>query len=149
MDMTALAQRIIDTPLAPYMGLLQAMSKEEKRIVIWFLIETMDEPENDIEAMRQKLNIPESPKTKWFREHASIRHEWDRHEAWNRLTDEQRSEATRLHLTEDDMDERTFYIIEKHLRCLSLEKVNPVPLSHYPYRDSGTAGHQLSFARKS
>lgn len=116
MDMTALAQRIIDTPLAPYLGLLQAMSKEEKRIVIWFLMETMEEPESDIEAMRQKLNIPESPKTKWFRDHATIRHEWDRHEAWNRLTDEQRSEATRLHLTEEDMDERTFYIIEKHLR---------------------------------
>ena len=114
--MTALAQRIIDTPLAPYLGLLQAMSKEEKRIVIWFLMETMEEPESDIEAMRQKLNIPESPETKWFRDHATIRHEWDRHEAWNRLTDEQRSEATRLHLTEEDMDERTFYIIEKHLR---------------------------------
>lgn len=114
--MTAVAQRITETPIAPYMGLLQAMSREEKRIVIWYLIETMQEPEDEIEELRKKLNIPESPKTKWFREHAAISHEWDRHEAWNRLTDEQREEATRLHLTPEDMDERTFYIIEKHLR---------------------------------
>lgn len=114
--MTLLAQRITDTPLAPYMGLLKAMSQEEKRIVIWFLIETMGEPESDIEAMRKRLNIPESPKTKWFRDHATISNEWDRHEAWNRLTDEQRDEAKRLHLTAEDMDERTFYIFEKHLK---------------------------------
>ena len=42
--------------------------------------------------------------------------EWDRQEAWNRLTDKQREDATRLNLTADDMDERTFAIIEKHLR---------------------------------
>ena len=66
--------------------------------------------------MYEKLNLPESSKTKWFREHAGIRHEWDKQEAWNRLTDKQREEATRLHLSAEDMDERTFYIIEKHLR---------------------------------
>lgn len=114
--MTALAQRITDTPIAPYLALLQSMSLEEKRIVVMFLIETMEEQENDVDEMRKKLNIPESPMTRWFREHAASKHEWDRQEAWNRLTDKQREEAKRLRLTADDMDERTFAIIEKHLR---------------------------------
>lgn len=114
--MTTVAQRITETPIAPYLGVLQAMSREEKRIVVMFLIETMEEQDSDVDEIRKKFNIPESPKTKWFREHAAVKHEWDRQEAWNRLTDAQREEATRLHLTAEDMDERTFYIIEKHLR---------------------------------
>ena len=114
--MTAVAQRITETPIAPYLGVLQAMTREEKRIVVMFLIETMEEQESDVDEMRKKLNIPESPKTKWFREHTAVQHEWNRQEAWNRLTDEQREEATHLHLTADDMDERTFYIIQKHLK---------------------------------
>lgn len=114
--MTAVAERIIETPIAPYLGILQAMTREEKQIVVMFLIETMEGQESDVDAMRKKLNIPESPKTKWFREHANINHEWNRQEAWNRLTEEQREEATHLNLTAEDMDERTFYIIQKHLR---------------------------------
>lgn len=113
--MTALAQKIIETPMAPYMALLQAMSHEEKRIVVMFLIETMNEQESDVDEMRRKLNVPESPKTKWFREHAATGLKWDRLEAWNRLTEKQREEAARLNLSAEDMDERTFYIIEKHL----------------------------------
>ena len=114
--MTAVAQRITETPIAPYLGVLKAMTREEKRIVVMFLIETMEEQESDVNELRKKLNIPESTKTKWFREHATIKHDWDRQEAWNRLTDEQREEAARLNLTVEDMDERTFYIIQKHLR---------------------------------
>lgn len=60
--------------------------------------------------------IPVSPKLKWLRIHIAAAPEWNRQEAWNRLTDKQREEATRLHLSAEDMDERTFYIIEKHLR---------------------------------
>ena len=114
--MTALAQKITETPMAPYMALLQAMSREEKQIVVMFLIEAMEEQDSDIDKMRKKLNIPESTKTKWFREHAATGLEWDRQEAWNRLTDQQREEASRLNLSAEDMDERTFYIIQKHLR---------------------------------
>jgi DNA-binding MarR family transcriptional regulator len=113
--MTALAQKITETPMAPYMALLQAMSHEEKRIVVMFLIETMNEQESDIDEIRRKLNVPESPKTKWFREHAASGLKWDRLEAWSRLTEKQREEATRLNLSAEDMDERTFYIIEKHM----------------------------------
>lgn len=114
--MTAVAQRIAETPIAPYLGVLQAMTREEKRIVVMFLIETMEEQESDVDEMRKKFNLPESSKTKWFREHATAKHVWDRQKAWNRLTDEQREEATRLNLTAEDMDERTYYIIEKHLK---------------------------------
>lgn len=59
---------------------------------------------------------PVSPKLKWWRIHIAAAPEWNRQEAWNRLTDKQREEATRLNLSAEDMDERTFYIIEKHLR---------------------------------
>ena len=42
--MTALAQRIMETPMAPYMGLLDAMTIEQKKIVVTFLTESMKEP---------------------------------------------------------------------------------------------------------
>ena len=73
--MTALAQRIKETPMAPY-----------------------------------------TPETKWMIPRLPVAPDWDRQEAWNRLTDKQREDATRLNLTAEDMDERTFAIIEKHLR---------------------------------
>lgn len=47
--MTVLAQRVMETPIAPYLGLLQAMSREDKRIVVLFLMETLEEPK----AVRQ------------------------------------------------------------------------------------------------
>lgn len=47
--MTAVARKIQDTPMAPYLGLLQGMSREEKKIVIIFLTESLadskEEPE--------------------------------------------------------------------------------------------------------
>ena len=39
--MTAVARRIQMTPMAPYLGLLQGMSREDKRIVIMFLTESL------------------------------------------------------------------------------------------------------------
>lgn len=44
--MTVLAQRVMETPIAPYLGLLQAMSREDKRIVVLFLMETLEEPKD-------------------------------------------------------------------------------------------------------
>ena len=73
------------------------------------------ETKNDTAEKPYKV-IPVSPKLKWWRMHIAAAPEWNRQEAWNRLTDKQREEATRLHLSAEDMDERTFYIIEKHLR---------------------------------
>ena len=118
--MTALAQRITETPMAPYMALMRGMTREEKEVVIAFLVDLMDEkkPETDTaEIIRRKYkDLKVSPETMWFRDHA-VKHEWDPIAAWNRLTDAQREEAsTKLHLTPEDMDERTFAIIEKHLR---------------------------------
>ena len=42
--MTATAQRIKETPMAPYMALLQGMTREQKRIVMTFITESMEEP---------------------------------------------------------------------------------------------------------
>ena len=42
--MTALAQRIKETPLAPYLGLLRGMTREQKQIVVTFITESMEEP---------------------------------------------------------------------------------------------------------
>ena len=39
-------QRIETTPMSPYINLMRAMTREQKRIVVTFLTETMDEPTN-------------------------------------------------------------------------------------------------------
>ena len=42
--MTATAQRIKETPMAPYMALLRGMTREQKQIVVTFITELMKEP---------------------------------------------------------------------------------------------------------
>ncbi len=49
--MTALSQRIMETPMAPYTSLLRGMTREQKQIVVMFITESMDEPLTD--AKRQ------------------------------------------------------------------------------------------------
>ncbi len=51
--MTAL-QRIKETPLAPYMGLLDGMSREQKMIVVMYLTESMKE------SAKAKRQVPAS-----------------------------------------------------------------------------------------
>ena len=55
--MTALAKRIKETPMAPYAGLIQAMTDEEKRIVVMFIKETMEKKESrqNSEIIRAKF----------------------------------------------------------------------------------------------
>jgi hypothetical protein len=108
--------------MAPYFNLLQGMSREEKEIVILFLTESLAETaektasNNVVAEVRKRLRVPESMETKWFRQH-SMKHEWNPQEAWERLSNEQRKEASeKLNLSAEDMDELTFGIIEKHLR---------------------------------
>ena len=67
--MTALAQRIKETPLAPYMGLLDGMTREQKMIVVTFLTESMEEPtkkaKTNAEIIREKFkDLKISPETK-------------------------------------------------------------------------------------
>ena len=115
--MTALAQRITETPMAPYMALMRDMTREEKEVVIAFLVDLMDEkkPARKVPVEFKKLRL--SPTLRWMRLQSSTLPKWDPIAAWNRLTDAQREEAsTKLHLTPEDMDERTFAIIEKHLK---------------------------------
>lgn len=109
-------QRLKSTRMAPYIGLMQELTPEEKHLVVMFLTE-QEEPKTDVvEQVRRKYGVSESEATRWFKEHAKAAQAWDRQEAWNRLTDKQREEATRLKLTAEDMDELTFAMIEKHLR---------------------------------
>ena len=64
--------------MAPYIGLMRGMSRRDIQIVVTFLNEVMDEAEekeatvssdNLVEMARKKFNVPESPESKWFREH--------------------------------------------------------------------------------
>lgn len=45
--MTAVARKFLETPMAPYSGLLQGMSREDKKIVIMFLTESLAESVED------------------------------------------------------------------------------------------------------
>ena len=117
--MTTLAQRLAETPMAPYAGLLRDMTREQKEVVVAFIIDTMEDKDatNASEFIRNKYkNLQESPSTKWFREHAN-KQAWNKQDAWSQLSDKQREEvSSKLHLTADDMNERTFALIEKHLK---------------------------------
>ena len=96
--MTATAQQVKSTPMAPYIGLMRGMSRRDIQIVVTFLNEVMEEAEETkatassdslVEMARKKFNVPESPETKWFREHP-------------------------VNFTEEELsDERTKYILSK------------------------------------
>lgn len=43
--MTAMAQRIKETPMAPYTELLDGMTREQKMIVVTYITESMEEPQ--------------------------------------------------------------------------------------------------------
>ena len=58
--MTTTAQRIKETPIAPYLGLLDGMTREQKMIVVTYITESMEEPaveaKSNAEIIREKLN---------------------------------------------------------------------------------------------
>ena len=119
--MTTAEQRIKETPMAPYTSLLRGMTREQKRIVVMFITESMEEPktptppENLVEMARRKYNVPESPRAKWFREHARPK-AWSKQEEWNHLTPDQKAFAKRLNLGVEDMDARTVGLLTKHAK---------------------------------
>ena len=63
--MTVTAQRIKETPMAPYMALLQSMTREQKQIVVTFITESMEEPKlkrqvpAEFKRLRGMVNITE------------------------------------------------------------------------------------------
>ena len=63
--MTTLAQRISETPMAPYAALLRSMTREQKRIVVTYLTESMEEPKTkrqvpaEFKKLRGIVNITE------------------------------------------------------------------------------------------
>ena len=91
--MTTLAQRINETPMAPYASLLRGMTREQKQIVVTYITESMgepeDEPKTNAEIIREKfkgITIP--PELKKLR--------------------------GCIKLTEEDLkDERTQYILKR------------------------------------
>jgi hypothetical protein len=89
--MTTLAQRITDTPMAPYMGLIRGMSLEEKQVVVAFIVDSMkeQEPKNNAEIIREKYRrLQVSPELRRLR--------------------------GCIKLTEEDLkDERTQYILNR------------------------------------
>ncbi len=122
--MTALAQRITDTPMAPYIGLMRGMSRHDIQIVVTFLNEVMNEAEEPkatdssdslVEMARKKFNVPESPRTKLFRENAHPM-EWNKQEEWDKLTPEQKAYAKHLKLNVEDMDPRTVGLLIKYAK---------------------------------
>ena len=68
--MTALAQKIKDTPMAPYMGLMEGMTREQKQIVVTFLTESMKEPRAkrqvpaDFKRLRGMINVTDEEMAK-------------------------------------------------------------------------------------
>ena len=52
LSMTAVAKKLLETPMAPYSSLLQGMSREDKKIVIMFLTESLAESEEDANKPR-------------------------------------------------------------------------------------------------
>ena len=50
--MTAVGRKLLETPMAPYSRLLQGLSREDKKIVIMFLTESLDETRDEIEKPR-------------------------------------------------------------------------------------------------
>lgn len=91
--MTTLAQRISETPMAPYAALLRGMTREQKRIVVTYLTESMEEPaveaKSNAEIIREKFKgLKISPELKKLR--------------------------GCIKLTEEDLkDERTQYILNR------------------------------------
>ena len=55
--MTALAQRIKETPMAPYAAMLRGMTREQKQIVVTYITESMEEPKvkREVPAEFKKL----------------------------------------------------------------------------------------------
>lgn len=74
--MTALAQQVKNTPMAPYIGLMRGMSKRDIQIVVKFLNAVLDEereekamsPKNNEEIIREKYkNLKISPEIQRLR----------------------------------------------------------------------------------
>ena len=69
--MTTFAQRISETPMAPYAALLRSMTREQKQIVVTYLTESMEETavvdKSNAEIIREKLKRRKiSPEIKWM-----------------------------------------------------------------------------------
>ncbi len=55
--MTTIAQKIAQTPMAPYLALMRGMTREEKEVVVAFLVDTMNEqkPVREVSPEFKKL----------------------------------------------------------------------------------------------
>ena len=92
-----------------------SLSRSDREWLAGKLIEPIEKTSAEAEEKTYETTSV-SPKLQWLSMHITATPEWNRQEAWNRLTDKQREEAMRLNLSAEDMDERTFYFIQKHMK---------------------------------
>lgn len=111
--MTALVQKMKDTPMAPYIGLMRSMSQQQKLVVMAFLVDTMQA--SDAEEEEPKRMLKPNP-FKHYRP-ASEFSEAERTSIIERMngmpvSSETDSLIDGLSLTAEEMkDERTRYIL--------------------------------------
>ncbi|MBP3228948.1 MAG: hypothetical protein J6M53_09245 [Bacteroidaceae bacterium] len=113
---TATRNRIHRTPMAPYVSLMEGMSRSDMQVVVTFLQEAIRDKAHRRTAPKAKpvslANIT-APNLRWFIEN-DLRPDWHTHKnLWDELTDDQRALAERLNLTPDDIDERTFSLLTR------------------------------------
>ncbi|MBQ4392862.1 MAG: hypothetical protein II826_07140 [Prevotella sp.] len=112
--MTLIAQQIRQTPMAPYVSLMQGMSKKDKLVLMAFLVDSMQEQENH-ENMQAKQMVKPNPfphfrKASEFAEEvrAQILEKMRR----TSISPETKSLVGGLSLTKEELqDERTRYIL--------------------------------------
>ena len=111
--MTTLAQQIGETPMAPYIGLLQGMSSKQKLVVMAFLADSMKE---SAEKSNEKKPLLKPNPFKNFK-HASEFTDSERKHIEDKMKQIPLSSETNtlidgLSLSDEEMqDERTRYIL--------------------------------------
>ena len=112
--MTLIAQQIRQTPMAPYVGLMQGMSTKDKLVLMAFLVDSMQEQESH-ESIRAKQMLKPNPFSH-FRKASEFAEE-ERTQILEKMRKTSISPETKslvggLSLTEEELqDERTRYIL--------------------------------------
>ena len=111
--MTALAQKVKDTPMAPYMDIMQSMSQQQKLVVMAFLVDSMQGP--NMEEEKPKRMLKPNP----FKHYQAVSEfsDVERSQLMKRIRETAVSPETEslingLSLSAEEMkDERTRYIL--------------------------------------
>lgn len=108
--------------MAPYMELMKSVDVGVMHAVVDYMNDAIREAEeakrkeDDAFLAKKLAEYKASVGGKWLFEPLPQAPEWDKHAAWDRLTDAQREQALKLRFTADDMDIRTFGLLTKWIR---------------------------------